>query len=360
MSNQQQESYKNCLNCGTELNGPYCHECGQHVSSTNANTTVGGFIIEYINNAYNWDSQFFKTIWNLISKPGQLTNEFLSGKFVSQEHPLKLNMFLLFIMITLFAIFSSAEKINNSVQSITTDEQVVIGLQVDMLMRNQEQLKALQESPRDTVQLLAPLFLAESYPTIFINLHTIEDNQGQNIDKWTAIIPKKLIEDKIIVPDANGNYQFNPESQVGKKEINLINDIWSKMVDLTNNYFPILVLFTAPFLSLALSFVERKKRLPHINHFIFALHYIALLEVLMIFIFVLNLTIAPAMEIMEWIMTISSCAYLAIAYRTVYKTSNWFKAMIKALFTSFVYFFICLLIFIGIFLVACFFVADKI
>ena len=110
MSNQQQESHKNCLNCGTELNGPYCHECGQHIASTNANTTVGGFIIEYINNAYNWDSQFFKTIWKLISKPGHLTSEFLSGKFVSQEHPLKLNMFLLFVMITLFAIFSSTEK----------------------------------------------------------------------------------------------------------------------------------------------------------------------------------------------------------------------------------------------------------
>ena len=343
--------YKNCLNCGAELHGMYCHVCGQQ--ATSKTPTVGGFVLEYFNNAFIWDPQFFKTLWNLIRRPGYLTNEFLSGKFSSQEHPLKLNMFLLFVTITLFAIFSSAEKMSNSVFTITSDQRLVIGVQIESLQRDSAYVQQLQESPLDTVQLSAPLFLADSYASIFTNLKTLEDTQDQGIDKWIAVIPHKLIEDKVVVPDANGTYQFNLESQRGKKEINLINNIWTKMVDLTNQYFPMLALFTAPFLSMALSFVQRKNRLPGIHHFIFALHYMAFLELLMIAIYVLNLTVSPPLGLLECFMIVSSCIHLTIAYRRVYQISTWFGALVKALFTSMVYFFICMTVFIGIFAVAC-------
>ena len=38
-----------CLNCGTELNGEYCHVCGQQAGKSNS--TVRGFIMEYVNNS---------------------------------------------------------------------------------------------------------------------------------------------------------------------------------------------------------------------------------------------------------------------------------------------------------------------
>ena len=367
MCNKQQDSnsvhtennipYKNCLNCATELNGMYCHICGQQ--ATSKTPTVGAFILEYLNNAFIWDSQCIQTLWKLIRRPGYLTNEYLAGKFISQEHPLKLNMFLLFVIITLFAFFSGTEKITDSVNSMMNDEKVVIGIQVEHLKKNQEFYTNLQASPSDTVELVAPLYLVEAYPEIFTNLKTIEDTQEQGLDKWTAVIPQKLIEDKMIVPNDNGGYQFNMEYHNSKEERELIITIWTKMADLTNEYFPMLVLFTAPFLSMALNFVQRKNRLPRINHFIFSLHYTAFLELLMICIFVLHLTVAPPIGVLECFMIVSSCTYLTIAYYRVYKISTWIKAIAKALFTSLVYFFICLLIFIGIFFVACFFVADK-
>ena len=349
--------YKHCLNCGTELNGMYCHVCGQQ--ATSKTPTVGAFILEYLNNAFIWDTQCIQTIWKLIRRPGYLTNEFLSGKFTSQEHPLKLNMFLLFVTITLFIFFSGSEKMTDSVHSLMNDEKILIGVQVEYMKDDQELYTKLQASPRDTVQLVAPLYLVEAYPEIFTNLQTIEDTHEQGLDKWTAVIPQTLIEDKIIVPDDNGYYRFNPESQAGKEDIDLATSVWAEMVDLTTQYFPMLALFTAPFLSMSLSFVQRKSRLPRINHFIFALHYTAFLELLMICIYVLHLTVSPPMGVLECIMMVSSCAYLTIAYRQVYETSTWLKAIVKALFTSLVYFIICLIIFIGVFFVACYFVADK-
>ena len=140
-NNKQQDKdnnlpYRYCLNCGTELNGRFCHKCGQQ--ATSKTPTVFGFIIEYINNAFIWDPRFIQTIWTLVRRPGHLTNEYLSGKFVSQEHPLKLNMFLLFVFVTLFLIFSGTDKMNSSVHNLTTDERVFSGIQMELLMDKEE------------------------------------------------------------------------------------------------------------------------------------------------------------------------------------------------------------------------------
>ena len=348
--------YKNCLNCGSELQGKYCHVCGQE--ATSKTPTVGAFLLEYINNAFIWDPKFFKTIWTLISRPGRLTNEYIAGKFVSQEHPLKLNMFLLFVFITLFVFFAGTEKMSNSVYSLTNSESVRPSLQLESLLKTGYAEK-FEDSPRDTVQLLAPLFLTERYSEVFSNIETIEDTDGEGLDKWIAVFPHVLIEDNIIIWDESGYYRFNLESEAGQIELQMVNSVWSEMVNLMARYFPFLVLFTAPFLSLSLGLVQRKSRIPRIHHFIFALHYTAFLEVQMMFIYLLHLTLSPPMALLQGIMIVGSCLYLTIAFRKVYRTSTWLKATLKALFTSVVYLLIGLVIFMVIFFIACFAIVNK-
>ena len=348
--------YTHCLNCGSELKGLYCHVCGQE--ATSKTPTVSAYIIEYLNNAFIWDTKFFQTIWTLIRRPGHLTNEYLAGKFVSQEHPLKLNMFLLFVFITLFVFFAGSEKMNNSIHSLTNDESVRSGYQIEYLMKN-DYAEKMKESSRDTVLLIAPLYLAENYPEIINNQKTIEDAEGDTPDKWVAVLPHVLIEDEIVVLHESGYYRFNPESKVGMEDLELINSIFEEMVELITQYFPMLVLFTAPFLSMSLSFVQRKSRLPRIHHFIFALHYIAFLEFLMICIFLSHLTVSPPMKLLEGIMVIGSCLYLTVTFRKVYGTNNWMKAILKSLFISFFYLIIGLFVFMGILLAACIIIASS-
>ena len=347
--------YTHCLNCGAELKGMYCHTCGQE--AVDKKPSVKGFISEYLSNAFIWDAKCLPTLWTLIRRPGHLTNEYNAGKFISQEHPLKLNMFLLFVFITLFFFFASAEKMTTSVHNLTNDERVLLGLQLNMLMDDQEYAKKMQESPRDTILLQAPLFLAENYPQVISNIETKEDTGGESLDKWIAVIPQILIEDKIVVSDDSGCYRFDTEAGKGKDGLDLFNSIWAEMVRITFKYFPMLLLLTAPFLSFSIRLVQRKSNLPRINHFIFALHYTALLELLIICIYILHLTIAPPMPVLELILAIGSCAYLTIAFRRVYTLNTWGKAIFKSLLTSLVYLIILLLIFTAIFMIACIIIA---
>ena len=349
--------YANCLNCGAELKGKYCHVCGQE--ATSQTPSVLAFIVEYLNHAFIWDSNFFSTLWNLIRRPGYLTNEFLKGKFVSHEHPLKLNMFLLFVFVTIFAFFASTEKITNSAEYFTYNDSIYPAIKLNLLKDNQEYAKLMQEGPRDTILFSAPLFLAEIHSDIISNIETKEDANGEGIDKWIATVPKVLIDDKVITLDDNGYYSFNKESKDGNNDLELTISVWTHMVQITTKYFPILLLLTAPFLAISLSIVQRKSKRPHIYHFIFSLHYTALIEFIIICIYIIYLTFAPPMNILQCILLICSCVYLTLAYRKVYEINNWGVAIAKSLLTSLIYLIILLLIFITIFFIACFIVANN-
>ena len=339
--------YEHCLNCGTELKGLYCHSCGQE--AVNKTPTIWGFVLEYLNNAFIWDTKFLTTFWTMISRPGKLTKEYNEGRFVSQEHPLKLNMFLLFVFITLFVFFSSAEKMTSSVHTITNDERVVSSVQINMLIEDEEYAAKIQESPRDTLLLEAPLPIADDYPTIISNIETYEDAQDDSLDRWLAVVPHVLVEDNIIVKGDSGYYSFNTEKEGGQDVVDMVNSVWSEMVRIVSQYFPMLLLLTVPFLTFSLRVVQRKSKVPKVHHFVFALHYTAFMETIMILIFILYLAFEPSMGILQYGMMLSSWVYLGIAYHRVYATT-WYGAVIKSLLTSVIYFAILLLILTLIFI----------
>ena len=343
--------YKHCLNCGSELNGNYCHMCGQQATTVKPN--VKSFVLEYIYNAYIWDPKFFKTLKYLICRPGHITNEFLSGKYASYVHPLKLNMFILFVFITLFALFSGTKKMNDSIQVFTKDERVLSGMQISIIKNDKEYEEKLMASPRDTVLLVAPEFIADEYPQYISKLKTIESGKSNYADKWIASVPHVLIEDNIIIPTSDDYYCFNTETGKGVELLELLNSVWTQMVDFFTRYFPMLVLLTVPFFAFSLRIVHHKRKCPKINHFVFSLHYTALLELLIILIFLLHLVVKPPMEILQWVLLLISCAYLTIAFRQVYKSDSWFKSSIKAMLTTVIYLTIIFFVFVGIFIVAC-------
>lgn len=330
--------YEKCLNCGTELVGGYCHKCGQQ--ATSKTPTVGDFLHEYAINAFIWDPQFFKTVGTLLRRPGQLTNDYMDGKFVSQEHPLKLNMFLLFVFVSMFLLFSPKSD-EDAVSSLIQDERAYPALQVEFYKKDADYAVKLATSPRDTVQIYTPLELAQEYPEVVAKVEVIEDSQDSGLDKWVAVVPRVFIEDEIIVLNDEGYYVFNHADDTVSGDLGLVIRIWEKVVDLTTTYFPMLVLLTVPLLAMAVSFIQRKSRVPFINHFIFALHYTAFLELLMMVLYALYLAVDPSMDLLQWVLRIAAGVYLTMAIHRVYEPSSWFKSLLKALFTYVIYLINC-------------------
>jgi len=77
-----------CLNCGAELTGPYCSQCGQedHELRISLKRLARDFLAEQL----GLESKVPTTLWSLLSKPGLLTREYLAGRRVRSLLPLRL------------------------------------------------------------------------------------------------------------------------------------------------------------------------------------------------------------------------------------------------------------------------------
>ena len=85
---QEPPPLTHCENCGTQLTGQYCPKCGQ--AAIDYRRSFGHVLLDVLNEFVNWDSKFFGTLGLLVTRPWQLTNEFVEGKRVRHVHPLRL------------------------------------------------------------------------------------------------------------------------------------------------------------------------------------------------------------------------------------------------------------------------------
>ena len=349
--------YEKCLNCGTELQGMYCHKCGQQAS--NPTPKVWEFILEYMNNAFIWDTKFFPTIWNLLRRPGFLTNEFISGKFVAYEHPLKLNMFFLFVFVSMFLLFSDIEKADKAFDDVTSHELVRPALSLSAITEDADYAKKLEESARDTIKLAIPSLVAKQHPQVVTIIRPLT-NHDEEMDTLEVAVPRILIQDKIITNSGSAVYSFTEKNEKVDNflQLDVVSMVFQKIVYLLTQYFPLIFLLTSPLLAFAVQLLHWKRKEPAINSFIFALHYTALVEFLLLVIYALYLSLRPSLDILEWIMTLGSCLYLTVAVKNVYENNSWTKSIVKALLISLTYLAICFLAFFTIFIVAIFHVAT--
>jgi uncharacterized protein DUF3667 len=77
-----------CRNCGAELQGRYCHECGQKAVSSEV--SLNDLMHEGVHEFVHLDGKIFQTLKLLLFKPGELTAEFLGGRRARYVAPIRL------------------------------------------------------------------------------------------------------------------------------------------------------------------------------------------------------------------------------------------------------------------------------
>lgn len=94
-----------CLNCGTELQGHFCHACGQ--PNLHVKEPFWHFISHSISHYFHFDEKFFSTLRPLLTKPGFLTQQYLEGKRTRFLHPVSM---YIFVSIVYFLIIPGIEN----------------------------------------------------------------------------------------------------------------------------------------------------------------------------------------------------------------------------------------------------------
>ena len=95
-----------CANCGAELTGSYCANCGQPAQLYHA---LLNMVEEFVRSLVLFDTRVGKTLGMLIFRPGTLTHEYVRGKRARYISPLAMFLLCVFAMFAIFAFTSGSQ-----------------------------------------------------------------------------------------------------------------------------------------------------------------------------------------------------------------------------------------------------------
>jgi hypothetical protein len=100
-----------CLNCGAELQGHFCHICGQENLEIKEN--FGHLMGRAISDYFHFDEKFFNTLKPLLFKPGKLTIDYMEGKRTRYLHPIRIYIFISLVFFLLYFSGGETKKVEH-------------------------------------------------------------------------------------------------------------------------------------------------------------------------------------------------------------------------------------------------------
>jgi len=339
----QRPPITHCENCGAQLHGHWCAQCGQ--PAIDYRRSFRHVIVDLLNEFLNWDSKFFATIGLLLVRPWKLTNQFLAGHRVRYVHPLRL--YLLASILFFFAVNYGARGLHLEPGKLSPKDRAELEADLkkeDLPPAARDQLEALlRESPSPAAPAASP-----NAPSPPLALKT--DKQKQEYGK--------IGERPFVVFDSEKKSSTPFERWVEARAKDKMGEHGTKMGLFISTLFsnlPYMMLCCIPLFAFVLKILYLRRHIFYIDHLIYALHIhtFAYVGIMLIVLATIGLNrIAPG-PIAGWIIALLWIAFVVqifLSIRRVYR-QGWFISIFKFLFGGLVY-----LIVIGAALAATFFI----
>lgn len=133
-----------CLNCGAQLTGPYCSQCGQHGHPHRKLTHV---FEEFLHGILHFDTKAWRTLPMVVFRPGTLTRNFVYGKRARYISPLALFLFTIFLMFFVFAFAMPPVNLNAPVPTPSQETAQDLTEAREELAQAQRELADVQAHP---------------------------------------------------------------------------------------------------------------------------------------------------------------------------------------------------------------------
>ena len=110
------EAHHICTDCGAEVSGRFCSNCGQ---PAHVHRTLLHLGEELLHGVMHFDSRTWRTLPLLVFRPGTLTHEWVHGKRTRYVSPLAMFLFTVFVMFLALSYLPGGPK-TVAGQQITT------------------------------------------------------------------------------------------------------------------------------------------------------------------------------------------------------------------------------------------------
>jgi hypothetical protein len=299
LSHLPERNEKNCLNCGADIFGKFCHICGQE--NLEPKESIWHLLNHFINDVTHFDGKFFSSLNYLITRPGFLSKEYMVGRRASYLNPIRMYLFTSAIF---FLVFFSVFKndVNNIGISFKADD-------ISSFYKSRQQYDSLLKT-------------------------------GARNDNW---LMRKLIYKSI---ELNSKYENNTA-----RFISILSERFIHLI-------PQMLFFLLPMFALILKLIyRRKKDFYYTDHLIFTLHfYIFIFIALMVILSVNKLKYLLNWDWLKYIsgaLTISIFFYFYKCLRSFYEQRRG-KTILKYFMILFLVYFIFLILYSSFLLLSIF------
>jgi len=337
--------FTHCQNCGAELTGPHCAQCGQ--AAIDYRRSFRHVIVDVLDSFLNWDSKFFATIGLLIVKPWRLTNEFLAGKRVRYLHPLRL--YLLASILFFFAVNYGAkglrlepgkisEKNRTAIAAAVAEKRDEIEAEFDKENLSTEERKKAQDAlDYLTKPSPAATAAAEQQPSPTITPTASPFEPGKRT--YGAVDERPFL---VFDADTKSSTPFERWLETRAKE--KMGEHGTKMGLFIATLFsnlPYMMLCCIPLFAFVLKVLYIRRHIFYIDHLIYALHIHTFLYtgVMLIVLATMGLNRIAPPALAGWIIALLWILFVVqifLSIRRVYR-QGWFMSTLKFFVGGFVY-----------------------
>lgn len=289
MSHIPQRKEEDCLNCGTVVQGHYCHNCGQE--NVVPKETFWHMVTHFFNDITHFDGSFFTTVKDLLFKPGFLSKEYMSGKRVKYLHPVRMYVFTSAIFfLVFFGFFSGSDSVNiNSNTDINGKERLKLIEKLEKEYANDEskkdivlRLQVLKDTTKEISVADLPLLLKD-FTVLNITGEGKKYRSVAEYDSMQKTLPAGVkdgwFRSRIVRKEISLNIKFGSDPSAAAKKLG--NSFLHKL--------PYLLFVSLPLFALILRLLYlRRKQFYFADHGIFTIHLYVFTFILLLAVFFLN------------------------------------------------------------------------
>jgi hypothetical protein len=329
-----------CLNCGTMLEGKFCHNCGQE--NLQVKESFGHMMNHAISDYFHFDHQFFHTMKPLLFKPGFLTNEYMAGRRAQYLHPVKMYIFISVMYFLLFFQHTTTQTNNEQHKNLTTTElnQAVKAINQNSFLPAEAKKEAIRDLYRDRGYIMIGNHPVKDTSKKARKIIDEEDSHYFNPSTDDSTYAQYLLSQSKLPNEKQDGWimrYYNKKAfAVNKQNINI-----KEVIEETFKHnFPKLMFLLLPLFAFFLSIVFRKNRKFYVEHLIYSFHLHCFLFLFLGIIIIIKMLIPERWEaILGWISILTVVAIIVYFYkslRAVYQRSR-FRTITKMIGISFVY-----------------------
>ncbi len=357
MSHIPQRKEKDCLNCGTLVQGKYCQNCGQE--NVVPHETFWHMLKHFVYDITHFDSKFFDSMKYLLFRPGFLPAEYMKGKRASYLNPVKKYVFTSAIFFLLFFSFfapikSISENFNGPLS--TKERQQRIKSAEAELAKNPSnpKLDTALAMLKDTSRVLTlsdlMAYWEEDPETITINYKRY--NSLAEYDSIQKALPAKKRDNWFV--NLFQRKGLKAKEKYGKEPGGLSTAIFDAFL----HKLPYMLFASLPFFALILKLLYiRRKQYYYADHGIFSIYHYIFTFFLLAIVFTLDrlsdIEGFGFLGIIEGLVFLSGGVYLYLSMKRFYQQGHG-KTLLKFIFLNIIAFVLLLVLFIGFLLLSVF------